>query len=126
MICTFCQQETLDKSLPLELSNHPTVNRLLKVDFCEKCMAEYVYWAEGDKIPFVTNLYITHNDKLYRWSLHYHEGKGRLWYIEEPGIPGVRANKKLKLLKVFSKEDETPHITPQNILEKVKLILLFM
>jgi hypothetical protein len=126
MICTFCQQETIDKSLPLELSNTTTVFRLLKVNFCEKCVAEYVYWSEGDEIPFVTNLYVTINGKMYRWSLHYHEEKGRLWYVEEPGEPGIRANKKLKLLKTFHKADETPIITPQNILEKVKLILLFM
>jgi hypothetical protein len=126
MICIFCQGEAVDKSLPLELSNHPTVNRLLKVNFCVKCLAEYVYWAEGDEIPFVTNLYITINNKMYRWSRDYHEGKGRLWYVEEPGEPGIRANKKLKLLKTFHKADETPHITPQNIVEKVKMILLFM
>lgn len=127
IICTFCQKETLDKSLPLEPSNMSAkTGRLLRVNFCEKCLAEYVYWSEGDEIPFVTNLYITINDKMYRWSRDYHEGKGRLWYVEEPGEPGSRPNKKLKLLKTFHKADETPNITPQNIVEKVKLILLFM
>jgi len=118
MICKFCKESTVDKSLNV------TPQRNMKVDFCETCHAEYVYWVDTDKTPYAVHLYTTINDKLYRWSFYEDEQEGRLWYYEEPGIPGLKPNRKAKLLKVF--HDYFPDITPVNITDKVKMILLFL
>ena len=115
MICYYCQQKTVKK--PLSIENEHTIN----VEFCENCKAEYIYWADG---VLTTHLYTYINDKMYRWSVDSDGVIGRLWHYEEPGIPAVRPNRKGKLVKVF--HEDKPDITPQNINDKIKLILLFM
>jgi len=48
---------------------------------------------------------------------------GSLWYIGEPGEPGVRPNRKLKMLKTFS---NPPEVTPENVERKIRFMLLFL
>jgi len=117
MLCNFCQKETSDKSISL------TPKRNMKVDFCAGCLAEYVYWSDEKKTPYAIHLYTTIGDKTYRWSSYHGNTTGHLWFIEEPGVPGITPNRKTKLLKTLQ---EDPHITPQNISDKIELIILFM
>jgi hypothetical protein len=86
-------------------------------------MAEYVYGVTS-KIPYAVNLYTTIHDKMYRWSYHFVTKTGTLWYIETPGIPGVTPNRDMQMLKVI--HEDAPKVTPQNLNDKLKLILLFM
>jgi hypothetical protein len=115
-LCSFCQKET--KYVPITVRG----KRTLKVNFCADCSAEFVYWRDSGTM--VTHLYTTVNDKMYRWSVDsFTDGQARLWYVESPGIPGVQPNKNLKLLKSFN---EFPYITPQNINEKIKFMLVYL
>ena len=116
MLCKFCNKETSDKSISL------TPKRNMKVDFCSDCLAEYVYWSDSNQTPYAIHLYTTIGDKMYRWSSYDGHTTGHLWFIEDPGIPGIQPNRKTKLLKTLQ---EGPQITPQNIIEKIKFILLF-
>lgn len=117
MLCNFCQKETSDKSISL------TPKRNMKVDFCTDCSAEYVYWSDANETPYAVHLYATIGDKMYRWSSYFGHAVGHLWYIEVPGIPGLVPNRKTKLLKTLQ---DDPKITPQNINEKISLIILFL
>jgi len=95
----------------------------MKVDFCVTCSAEYVYWMDEKQTPYAIHLYVEIGDKTYRWSSYNGNVTGHLWYIEEPGIPGITNNRKCKLLKTLQ---EDPQITPQNIADKINFLLLFM
>ncbi len=92
-----------------------------EVYYCYDCSYEYVLLGSGIENH---HLYVTINNRMYRWSVE-DEGKlARLWYIGEPGIPGVRANQKLSHIKSF--KEYFPEITPQNIERKLRFILLFL
>lgn len=95
---------------------------MLKIHFCQQCQAEYVCWDDDQTIGSV-NLYTTINDKMYRWSVSPFDKTGRLWFIKTPGVMGQIPNKDLVLLKVF---EEFAPVTPQNIKEKIRLMLTFL
>lgn len=113
IICDFCQQKT--DYVPL-----PDV-QALKIHYCQKCSTEYVYWS-SDYAFCNRHIYATVHDKLYRWSVN-SDKKAFLSYIKEPGVPGERPNKGVKLLNSFK---EYPDITPQNIAAKIKTYLPFL
>lgn len=120
-ICHYCQQVVPHR--PLEQME----SRNIKVYFCATCQAEYTYfppWNEGDLAG--QHLYVTINNQLYRWSLGGPlKETAYLWHIREPGIPGVKPNRKTKLLKHFDKGEQLD-INPQNIEAKIKFMLLFL
>jgi len=111
-LCNFCQKETI--YVPLIVSP----KHQFEVYYCYDCEAEYVDNTGG------IHLYTTLNGTMYRWSIEVGGTIGRLWRVGEPGIPGERPNRKMRLIKNF--KEHIPEITPQNIQEKLKLILVFM
>lgn len=116
-ICDFCQQEAA--YVPLPVNN---TGRNLAIHFCKPCGAEYVYWCvDGERAA--THLYVVINDKTYRWTTYPTRAAAFLAYIEEPGIPGIRPNQKIKNLQKFI---DHPFITPQNINEKIRFMLPFL
>lgn len=127
-ICDFCHRET--KYVPLVIkatvpnfgANVAARQRSIRVHFCYGCQAEYVFWLGPNGEPTV-HLYVSINDAVYRWSVDSDGIFGRLWHIKEPGVPGVKQNTKSDLLKTF--KGNLPDITPQNIDEKIRFILLW-
>ena len=117
MICQFCQKEAV--YVPLQVSKKHT----FKVHYCYSCQTEYVDHSYDPK-PTV-NLYTTIGNRMYRWTIMQDEDTtiGYLWYIGEPGVPGQRPNRKLKLLKTFH---VPPSINPSNVEQKIRFILLFL
>lgn len=115
--CKFCQKDTV--YVPLQVSP----KHKFEVHYCYGCQAEFV----DHKIDYgkVIHLYTTINTRMYRWSLMEDEDgyNGHLWYIGEPGEPGIRPNRKVKIIKTFSCP---PEITPENIERKIRIMLLFL
>lgn len=116
--CKFCQKDA--EYLPLNLRTKSGHSRLIHVNYCFTCNAEWAYWADN-MISVAEHLYTNINSKKYRWSLY--NNVGRLYYIEWPGIPGIQANSGVKLLKSFN---EYSGITPQNIETKIKFMLTYL
>lgn len=121
-ICHFCDKETAYVPLSVGSPYKPLSPKMLRVHFCQACQAEYVYWSDDGTLSFL-HLYTTINDKMYRWTVSESEKAACLSYVEKPGIPGRRANEKIQLLK---KLEDHPDLTPQNVAEKIKFILLYM
>jgi len=97
------------------------------VFYCDICQAEYLY--KDDTWELLTySIYTAIDNKTYRWSM---AGEtAQLWFIREPGIPGVKKNKGLHSIQVFGKVTSQlitpiPDITPTNINDKLKIILTF-
>lgn len=111
--CVFCKKDAPHSPLP-ELEIHS-----VKVFFCYNCRAEYVYWEDGSIAS--QSLYIEINNKMYRWTTG--GGTCQLWYVKIPGEPGIRANQEMHTIKTF-RFDNCPNITPQNIEQKVRTLLL--
>lgn len=61
---------------------------------------------------------------MYRWSVEDDGKLGRLWHVGQPGVPGIEPNRKMFLIKSF--KESLPTITPQNIEEKLRFILVFL
>ena len=95
------------------------------VYFCQRCRAEYVYFRRTDFLAN-TSLYVDIGEKTYRWSET--RSIGQLWYVEKPGEPGKKKNEGMKLVRSFSPDlgETIPGITPFNIEEKVRTILVFL
>ena len=117
MICQFCQQETV--YVPLQVSEKHT----FIVHYCYACQAEYVDHKTDNGLT--VSLYTTIGNRLYRWMIMQDDDGpvGHLWHIGEPGIPGQRPNRKVKLLKTFH---TPPNIIPSNVEKKLRFILLFL
>ncbi len=95
------------------------------VYFCHRCQAEYVYFRRSESLAN-TSLYTTINGKMYRWSEN--RGIGQLFHIKIPGITGQKKNEGLEMVRAFDPDrgDAVPHITPQNIADKIRTILVFL
>lgn len=118
--CQFCHQPT--KYCPLEEMERYCI----KVYFCHACRTEYLeHFRTNQMVLWTVSIYVELNEKMYRWSNSTGYDKYQLWYVMEPGEVGVSINKKLQILKSFSKE-EVCQITPTNIAEKLKSWLLFL
>ncbi len=118
LLCKFCSKDTV--YVPLQVSR-----RKFEVHYCYDCSAEYVNYGDGE--AKAVHLYITMSNKMYRWSVDEDEDHtqfGRIWYVGEPGVPGERPNRKMKMLKSFNQY--FPSITPENIERKLRFILLFL
>lgn len=104
--------------VPIQVKQHR-----IEVYFCNACQAEFV--DHKYDYGFVINLYTLVNEKMYKWSLLQDvDGyAGTLWYIGEPGEPGVRPNRKVKMLKHL---DFDPLITPENVQRKIEMMLVFL
>jgi hypothetical protein len=117
--CQFCLKSATRSPLE-EMARHG-----VDVYFCHTCKAEYLYW--GDKELASWSLYTIHHDKMYRWTVAMEgfmsEG-AQLWYVKEPGIPGVKPNSKLELIKTFM--EDAPDITPENFPIKLPTYLVFI
>jgi hypothetical protein len=118
VICQFCQQ--LAAYTPLEEMEIHSV----RVYWCEPCHAEYLHFSESPVVNSCS-LYTTINNRMYRWSVTVLD-HASLWYIEEPGIPGVKANKGTVRLFSLGRGEAKPTVTPQNIHDKLATYLLFL
>jgi hypothetical protein len=95
------------------------------VYFCYPCKAEYCQFWQSTVFANIS-LYTEINQEMYRWSVS-STGDAQLWYVGEPGEPGIRANKKLESIKYFRTETvNVPTITPLNINEKIRTWLLLL
>ncbi len=122
MKCRFCQKEA--RYVPISRRT-----RTLFIYFCDDCQAEYVFFEPGENAPlFSYNLYTVINDQTYRWSV-YPGGSGddkplgTLSSIGEPGIPGERYNRRVRRVTSF---EDFPEMTPQNVEQKIRIILTFL
>jgi len=115
--CRFCNKDTV--YVPLKVAQR----RTFEVHYCYDCQAEYVEYGKTEGTAI--HLYTTINDKMYRWSTIESENgtSGYIWYIGEPGEPGIKPNRKLKLLKHF---EIPPTIVPSNVERKLRFMLLFL
>jgi hypothetical protein len=120
LLCKFCPKETVYVPLSIKGGVGDNSFHMFEVHYCYDCKAEYVDWAENTSI----HLYTMINNRMYRWSIEGNGTTGRLWYVGEPGEPGIRPNRKLSLVKSFTKD--FPPITPQNIERKLRFMLLFL
>lgn len=111
--CLFCSNSPEYKPLQ-EMGQYGA-----RIYFCFNCNAEYTFWNNEQNLYY--SLYAVINNRMYRWSSNPHNSY--LYYIKEPGEPGVKANKKLELLKHF---EGPSNVTPTNIKEKLKIILTFL
>lgn len=109
--CRFCNQLAEYKPLP-QMEEHGA-----KIFFCFNCNAEYTLW--NDTLNKYYSLYVTINDKTYRWSIDEHNSY--LYRVKIPGKPGVEPNKKMEMIKSFNRVCE---INPSNIERRTKIILL--
>jgi hypothetical protein len=114
--CKFCQQEPEYKPLK-EMSNLG-----VKVYFCFKCNAEYLYW-QNDQLGSIS-LYLTLNNNMYRWTDSLN-GFMILYHVYIPGIPGEKVNA-LKSIFCLTPEQAKPEITPDNIANKIRNYLLLL
>ena len=119
-LCKFCQAKM--EYVPLSVRSSNKNFRTMDVFYCYKCDYEY------NKVGTWENhhVYKIVNSKMYRWSIaFFNDATARLWYVGEPGAPGVRPNRKMKLLQRFE-AGCYPSITPQNIEQKLRFMLLFL
>lgn len=95
------------------------------VYFCTRCQAEFTYFRNSGLLAS-SSLYTTINSRMYRWCCI--RGTYQLWHIKEPGIPGKMKNGDREMIRAFSpnKGESIPNITPLNIEEKIKTILVFL
>ena len=104
----------------------------VKIYFCRRCQAEYLYYEGGDRAS--VSIYTILYDKTYRWTVTRgatsNQPTARLWYVESPGIPGQQPNEGLKLLAKFGhlnpQSPIVPEITPSNIRRKIKTYLMML
>jgi hypothetical protein len=111
--CQFCLGEA--QYAPLEVMTQYGY----EIYFCATCQAEYIYYNTPNIKATSVSLYAEVKDKLYRWTA-YREGaeiRHTLWWVREPGLPGIKANRKMKCL--LSYKEEMPIITPKNIQSKI-------
>ncbi len=111
--CIYCKKEVPPAPLPEMESLGATVF------FCHACKTEYVFWSDGELASH--SLYTKINDRTYRWTVG--AGVCQLWYIGDPGEPGVRVNKNMQSIKAFNFKN-SPNITPNNIQQKIRTILV--
>jgi len=121
MPCKFCPNMAAHSPLH-ELSAEAFMQRF-SIYFCSNCHAEYIYKKRGPLYSW--SLYTTINEKVYRWSLLADHSSATLWLVKVPGVPGIRVNKGMKLIKAFD-GDLIPDITPININDKVRTWLVFL
>lgn len=115
--CIFCNQEV--KYSPLkEMEDYD-----IKVYFCHKCDAEYLFWKNSKKL-ISWSLYFKVKNKLYRWTKKSNFNEVTLWLIKNPGAPSSRKNEDLKSIKTI--KDHIPEVNPNNIKKIVSAYLLFI
>jgi hypothetical protein len=114
IICRFCQNPAEHKPLP------EAETLAMEIYFCFTCGAEYSTYS--GRLNIYYSLYTFINNRLYRWSTG--GVSSYLYYISVPGIPGVKVNSGVTLVTSF--DSELLNITPQNINEKIKTILMFL
>jgi hypothetical protein len=116
--CKFCRKEMV--YVPLTVSHPGFGSTTFHAHFCFDCNYEYA------PIGGMRNhhLYRKIGDRMYRWSYDEATGATRIWYIGTPGVPGESPNKDLELLKSFN--EPIPPVTPENVEDKLKLVLVFL
>jgi hypothetical protein len=117
MNCQFCQQDI--KSSPIEEAIRMGADRY----WCDKCQAEYLMFRHEDE-PNSVSLYVSLNDKNYRWTAT-RTGRGLLFHVGEMFNP-QHLSHDCEVLFSLSPEDHKPNITPDNVVEKIKTMLIFL
>jgi hypothetical protein len=123
MICIFCQQKCSDQ---LGVCYNPT-NQCSDVSYnCKTCRAEFVV-EERRRHQSVQNTlvhYWLHHDK-YRLSISV---KNKNCRIEQKIVGGLLGNNPDSFIwDVVIELDHIPaHVTPQNLEERIKTLLLFL
>lgn len=119
--CDYCNNGVTHKPLKYQVGMKPPKTILWNIYYCEKCMAEYI--VQGFGAPYI-NLYVNVGTKTYKWAVH--DTMGRLYFVGEPGVPGLVPNRDFKYVIGFTEPETVPKITPFNIESKVRLLLMFL
>lgn len=115
--CKFCQKDMAYVPLTVSRSGRSAT---FHAHYCHNCNYEFVPLGNMKN----HHLYRMVGGRMYRWTYEETTNVARIWYIGQPGVPGVSPNKDLKLLKTF--EEHFPEVTPQNVEDKLKLVLVFL
>lgn len=118
VICRFCQQTALN--IPIKVLDRIGVRH----HWCETCQAEYLRFEDSDTINSCT-LYTTIKDKCYCWATT-GTGRAALWYVENPGELGKEISRDREVLFSLAPRDNQPTITPENVNQKIKTMLVFL
>lgn len=116
--CRFCQkpaqQHTISELEKIGVNQH----------WCEECQAEYLIWKDSEVFN-CCSLYTNIKDKRYCWTTTA-TGRAVLWYIKTPGKPGEEIDRDREVLYSMEPQDNQPTITPENISQKIKTMLVFL
>ena len=122
--CQFCQGEAI--YAPLEKMSKYGI----EIFFCYPCQAEYCFYHYNIGVvvkDISISLYTRIKNEMYRWTFfRWQEGLSRhtLWWVKNPGIPGVVPNEGLKCL--FSSTEKMTFLTPQNVNNKISVWLKYL
>jgi hypothetical protein len=114
--CQFCGQGAGYAPLP------DRDTKGVSIYFCHPCQAEYLVYWDGPQAS--VSLYTEINGETYRWTST-NANTYTLNHIIDPGVPGVRGNGDIKLIRYF-RDIPNPNVTPQNVKEKVRTWLVFL
>lgn len=112
--CSFCGKVTPEVKCD-GLNKHG-----LDVYYCNECSTEYLYWSDGKFAGIY--LYVNIGERSYRWSTNSDKTKGYLRRCQPS--PHAETPYPVKLLASF--DAPLPEITPDNIEQKVKTMLVFL
>lgn len=116
MICQFCQKEpnlsTIEEAVRMNVRRY----------WCGNCMAEYLMW-EGDETINSMSLYTQRGEKTYRWTTT-STGRAILYYV--PVMFTNQHFSRCEVLFSLGPEDNHPKITPDNVADKIKTMLIFL
>lgn len=118
VICQFCQRKVPYISIR-ELEKIGVENH-----WCDVCRAAYLIWKDSD-VPDSCSLYTIIKDKCYCWTTTA-TGRAALWYVKNPGELGKELTHDRELLFSMAPEDNQPKITPENVSQKIKTMLVFL
>lgn len=91
----------------------------VNVYFCQPCLAEYLYFSDGDL--YSVWLYTFINEKMYRWS----PKLKKVSHVRDPGVPGKKMNEDIVDI-ISDMEIDVSTINPSNINNKIKNWLMFI
>jgi hypothetical protein len=115
--CQFCHKEP--ELSPVEETIRMRVERY----WCGNCRAEYLMFR-NEESPNSTSLYIQRGDKCYRWTTT-RTGRAALYYVKQM-FDKEHLSRDCEVLYSMSPEDNQPEITPDNVADKIKTMLIFL
>jgi hypothetical protein len=117
LLCKFCQKPVALS--PVEEAIRMNVQRY----WCGVCRAEYLMFPH-EEVPNSISLYTCRGDKFYRWTVT-KTGRAVLYYVKQM-FNEQHLSHDCEVLYSMSPEDNQPDITPENVADKIKTMLIFL